>query len=440
MLRSTLTPKSRAHAPRRVSLSGGTRKNAPSKTLDEFSNLMMKTALDTAVDLITAARNESANGRLKRDTMAGILNVLPPDCSKHMIYNRERKRRRVDEEILDTTIDVPELEPVDVPELEPALNKGGRPLGATNEAKHDREEREDMAKAHVVKVLLARWAERKPGKRTERNELKLIIEAAKEKFNVHNLIIGESMIRQRANTGKTLTRRGGVSPMLEIEPLLVIFVICLQRIGTPLNPTSFLALANSLIEGTPLEKKVLESKNGGKIGAANGTRYYMGFMKRNKDEIDSKCPRKFPADRKNWTPYPNIDSMFRGKTVPCYTTASPHGGITGEILTDLLKFMDGLELFPRVENGPRPVLLLDGHNSRFNLAFLQYVNDPKTKWFVVIGLPYGTHVWQVGDSSEQNGSFNNAFYEALEMLFARKLKTGMPATISKTDIIPLVNM
>jgi hypothetical protein len=310
MLRSTLTPKSRAHAPRRVSLSGGTRKNAPSKTLDEFSNLMMKTALDTAVDLITAARNESANGRLKRDTMAGILNVLPPDCSKHMIYNRERKRRRLEEEILDTTINVPELEPVDVPELEPALNKGGRPLGATNEAKHDREEREDMAKAHVVKVLLARWAERKPGKRTERNELKLIIEAAKEKFNVHNLIIGESMIRQRANTGKTLTRRGGVSPMLEIEPLLVIFVICLQRIGTPLNPTSFLALANSLIEGTPLEKKVLESKNGGKIGAANGTRYYMGFMKRHKDEIDSKCPRKFPADRKNWTTYPNIDSMY----------------------------------------------------------------------------------------------------------------------------------
>lgn len=111
--------------------------------------------------------------------------------------------------------------------------------------------------------------------------------------------------------------------------------------------------------------------------------------------------------------------MFRGKTVPCYTTASPHGGITGE-------------------NGPRPVLLLDGHNSRFNLAFLQYINDPSTKWFVAIGLPYGTHVWQIGDSSEQNGSFNNAFYEALDILFEEKLKTGQPATILKTDIIPLV--
>jgi hypothetical protein len=116
------------------------------------------------------------------------------------------------------------------------------------------------------------------------------------------------------------------------------------------------------------------------------------------------------------------ECQFRGKTVPCYTTASPHGGITGEILTDLLRFMDSLELFPRTENGPRPVLLLDGHNSRFDLAFLQYVNDPKTKWFVVIGLPYGTHVWQVGDSSEQNGALKNGLREAFDILFTRRSK------------------
>jgi hypothetical protein len=90
----------------------------------------MASALDRAVDVVTAARKESANGRLKRDTMAGILSGMPPDCTSHTIYNEERKRRKrrcVEEEILDTTIDVPELEP--------ALNKGGRPLGATNEAR-----------------------------------------------------------------------------------------------------------------------------------------------------------------------------------------------------------------------------------------------------------------------------------------------------------------
>jgi hypothetical protein len=88
-----------------------------------------------------------------------------------MIYSREKKRRRVEEEILGTTNDVPELLPAlrnkggrplgatnkVVPEIVPALhNKGGHPLGATNEAKRDREGREHKAKAHAVETLLAR--------------------------------------------------------------------------------------------------------------------------------------------------------------------------------------------------------------------------------------------------------------------------------------------
>jgi hypothetical protein len=358
MLRSTLTPKKRpAQPPRRASLLTGGRKNAPSKALGEFSDLMKDRLLDLAVDLIIAARKESANGRIRRDTMAVILNGLPPDYTRDMIYNREKKRRRVEEEILDTTNAVASANSIspadDVSELVPALrNKGGRPLGttkeakrdreerenkaktdaveavlaasispaddvpelvpATNEAKRDREERENMAKADAVQALLARWAVREPGRRNKKNELKLIIEAAKKKFNVEDFFIGESMIRERATRGKVSnpTSRGRVSPMAEIEPLLVTFVICLQRIGQPLNPTTFLELANSLTKGTPLEEKILASKHGGKSGAANGKSYFTGFMKRNKDEIDFKCPRKFPADRTTYTTYPNIESMY----------------------------------------------------------------------------------------------------------------------------------
>jgi hypothetical protein len=339
MLRSSLTPKRPAQPPRRVSLSGGGRKNAPSKALAEFSNLMKEKVLDTAVDLILAARKKSTNGRIQRDTMTGILNGLPSGYTRDMIYSREKKRRRTEVESLDTTTnnDVPPevvrapairskggcptlgaTNEADVPGLVPALhNKGGRPttLGATNEAKRDRDrvEREHKAKADAVQALLALWAVRESGKRSKKNELKLIIEAAKKKFNVQDLHILESMIRDRASRGKLSNPkgRGGVSPMLEIEPLLVTFVICLQRIGQPLNSTTFLKLANSLIKGTALEEKVLGSKKGGNSGAANGIRYYQGFMKRNKDEIDSKCPRNTPADRTKWTTYPNtIESMY----------------------------------------------------------------------------------------------------------------------------------
>jgi hypothetical protein len=40
--------------------------------------------------------------------------------------------------------------------------------------------------------------------------------------------------------------------------------------------------------------------------------------------------------------------------------------------------MDELNLFPR-DDGVKPFLLLDGHGSHLELAFLQYVNDASQK-------------------------------------------------------------
>jgi hypothetical protein len=54
------------------------------------------------------------------------------------------------------------------------------------------------------------------------------------------------------------------------------------------------------------------------------------------------------------------------------------------------------------------MLLLDGHGSRFESVFLEYVSDAQDKWTIYIGLPYGTNVWQVGDSAEQNGTLKIA--------------------------------
>ncbi len=55
--------------------------------------------------------------------------------------------------------------------------------------------------------------------------------------------------------------------------------------------------------------------------------------------------------------------------------------------------MDTLDLFPR-EDGVTPFfLLLDGHGSRLELPFLQYINNPLHDWIVCIGVPYGTSCW-----------------------------------------------
>ena len=112
--------------------------------------------------------------------------------------------------------------------------------------------------------------------------------------------------------------------------------------------------------------------------------------------------------------------FFRNKEVPCFIGCSPKGGITSELFVKMLKRMDGLDLFPRTKNGPLPFILLDGHDSRFSIDFLRYINAEATKWVGCLGLPNGTAYWQVGDSSEQNGMYKMSLVKAKRRLLRNK--------------------
>ncbi len=79
-----------------------------------------------------------------------------------------------------------------------------------------------------------------------------------------------------------------------------------------------------------------------------------------------------------------------GKNVESYTS---------DILTDVMKYLDKKWAFDWTEADP--FRLLVGHGSRFEMPFLNYINDPASKWMVSIGVPYGTSLWQVGNSSQQ---------------------------------------
>lgn len=46
-----------------------------------------------------------------------------------------------------------------------------------------------------------------------------------------------------------------------------------------------------------------------------------------------------------------------------------------------------------VTNGIRPYVLLDGHQSRFDVEFLMYVDDDGHRWSIVIGGLYGAALW-----------------------------------------------
>ena len=127
-----------------------------------------------------------------------------------------------------------------------------------------------------------------------------------------------------------------------------------------------------------------------------------------------------------------------GKTIPCFVRWSEKGGITSEILRSALAELDHLNVFPRRDN-LNPYLLVDGHGSRFEVQFLKYINDDEHPWNVCIGTPYGTALWQVGDSAEQNGSFNIALAKTKQDLLDKRYKKSMKADLHPHDIIPLIN-
>ena len=57
-----------------------------------------------------------------------------------------------------------------------------------------------------------------------------------------------------------------------------------------------------------------------------------------------------------------------------------------------------------------------------------------------LGVPYGTALWQVGDSKEQNGSFNIAMTKAKqELLDFKTRKMTQEVCLKPTDLMPLIN-
>ena len=112
-----------------------------------------------------------------------------------------------------------------------------------------------------------------------------------------------------------------------------------------------------------------------------------------------------------------LSCNFKGKHVPCFIRWRNKGSMTLENLQDLFATLDHHNLSP-CSNDPylRLFALLDGHRSRIKYNFLDYVKNKEHLWVVCFWVPYGTTTWQVGNSKEQNGSFNMALGNAKSQL------------------------
>jgi hypothetical protein len=127
--------------------------------------------------------------------------------------------------------------------------------------------------------------------------------------------------------------------------------------------------------------------------------------------------------------------IFKGKEVPCFIGSSPNASITSTLLVQMLRAMDDLKLFDR-ENGKRPVLICDGHQSRTSLEFLDYCYDEQHRWMPCLGVAYGTHVWQPADSPQMNGNFKAELAKEKHE-YLKDMPVGEKVFVV-SDIIPLV--
>jgi hypothetical protein len=111
---------------------------------------------------------------------------------------------------------------------------------------------------------------------------------------------------------------------------------------------------------------------------------------------------------------------FNRKTVPCFVGWSSKGSTTSALLAAMLNRIDVSECF-NCSDGIDSFLLLDGHGSRFELPFVEYIHGDYG-WNVCIGVPYGTSLWQVGDSKHQNDQYKDKSKECKEKVLTMKTK------------------
>ena len=130
---------------------------------------------------------------------------------------------------------------------------------------------------------------------------------------------------------------------------------------------------------------------------------------------------------------------YNEKIVDCLTYVSESGGITGEILVEILKYFDDIDLFPCIARDPIPVLIVDGYQSRLDPKFVEYINDEVNQWKVCLGVPYATTLWQVGNASEQNGMVKLEWFREKIALLLWKNEHDLPCAIRPEDVMHLLN-
>ena len=188
----------------------------------------------------------------------------------------------------------------------------GRPVGTTAEKKEQSEKKIIAARNEAAKKYASvRINAKKRGKRVRKGELKNIIKECTKKYEIDQDIISPLAIRRRVDRQSLECHHlagGQVSPLADIEPLVVGIILLMACIWQCLTPSKGLALVHSIIDGTKVQedlKKWKVENTPNSIGIV-GKGYWRSLFKRYRNQIVSKRGQKNELNQQNWTTYANF--------------------------------------------------------------------------------------------------------------------------------------
>ncbi len=129
---------------------------------------------------------------------------------------------------------------------------------------------------------------------------------------------------------------------------------------------------------------------------------------------------------------------YNGKVVDYLIFTSESGGITGKILVKILTYFDSIDLFPCVPGGLIPILIADEHQRCLAPVSVEYINNKNHTWKVCLGVPNATSLWQVGNTSEQNGMVKLEWNREKRELLSWKYFNDLPHSRDKDHRVVIV--
>ena len=190
-------------------------------------------------------------------------------------------------------------------------------MGTTNKKKREESENEKNAKLNIVCHWLWELENNNFTDLYKKDVYESIVNDARTRYNLpDSFSFPYNSAMARINRG-SLAGEGAATPLLFIEQEIVDLLLCMSKLKRSLTASESLRLINDLIDGTHIQRELIEWKrkkkmyhksqdDEGKVGLS----YWNGFLRRNSHQISSKIGRKYSVDRSNWTTYLNFRDMY----------------------------------------------------------------------------------------------------------------------------------